>query len=197
MNEIILHGTLTDIKPSHVVNNNNYDCAKLLVRNSNQNLSTIDIIFKHFQNIRYKEGDLIDIVGNVRSYSQQLEDKNQVQIYVFTYLDSPQKLRQNEFKIDGSICILEDLRYTNKGKCCIHFVLANNILVGDKKLNSYLPCVAWGVTAKKLAQLRVGSKIAIEGEMRSREYKKKTKDKEFEIKVAHELLVTGLAIYEE
>ena len=59
----------------------------------------------------------------------------------------------------------------------------------DKKINSYLPCVAFNKTAELLSTLSVGDDITIKGECRSRYYKKNLDNGEYEMRIAHELLV--------
>jgi single-stranded DNA-binding protein len=64
----------------------------------------------------------------------------------------------NQFTVDGRICNIDDeIRVLNKGKQNIHFILANNMIVDNdkQKLNSYLPCIAWGNMAKQVSQLKV------------------------------------------
>lgn len=94
------------------------------------------------------------------------------------------------FYVDGRTCKIEPIRNLTNGKCNIHFILANNIVQGNSKLNSYLPCIAWGKTAKEIAKLEKNDWIYITGELRSREYKKPLGNGEFEIRMAHELVVT-------
>ena len=84
----------------------------------------------------------------------------------------------NRFKINN-------LKKTYLGKDVCDFIIVNSI----DKLHSYLPCVAWGKQAKEIAKLPIGTKISIEGELRSREYKKYTDEVNFDIKIAHEINV--------
>lgn len=130
----------------------------------------------------------------MRSYSKKINDnKNKVHIYVFTYFDLPNEEDiefENNFLVDGRICKLDDLRMLNDGKCNIHFILANNIIQNGHKLNSYLPCIAWGNCAKEISKLQKNDNVVITGELKSREYKKFLSDEQFEIKIAHELVVT-------
>lgn len=166
----------------------------MTVKNSNGKDSVLTIQFKKFQ-CEYEENDEIQLVGNVRSYSEKVsEDKNKVSIYVYTYFDLPtdedQNLLLNKFFISGRICKIEPMRFLENNKNNIHFILANNIFTENSKLNSYLPCIAWGKCAKKLSECNKNDNIYITGELRSREYKKPIGDGKFEIRVAHELLVT-------
>ena len=197
MNNIQLKGLIRNIQPSHTINNIEYDQADIITTRQNGKDDIITIKFKRFSN-RYKEGDIINIEGNIRSYSQKLNNgKNKVDLYVFTYFDLPDDLdKANHFDIDGRICKIEDIRYTKDGKQNIHLILANNLILDEsnQKLNSYLPCIAWGRVAKELSKLSVNTRLNISGEMHSREYKKMINETEFEFKVAHELIIQSFEV---
>ena len=159
----------------------------------------INIRFKKFSN-PYNEGQEISLSGNLRSYSSKLENgKNKVDLYVFTYFDLP-SLNDNDqedinsVEIDGRICKIEELRTTRNGKRNVHFILANNLIVseGTKKLNSYIPCIAWGALADEISSLTVNTQIKLKGELHSREYQKVLPNGESEIRVAHECVVTSV-----
>ena len=102
----------------------------------------------------------------------------------------------NDFVVDGRICKLDKLRVLKSGKKNIHFILANNLEFGKngQKLNSYLPCIAWGKVAKQVESMKVNDKIKIHGKLQSREYKKYYSDDEFDIKVAHEIYVDSIEL---
>ena len=84
------------------------------------------------------------------------------------------------------------MRKTQSGKDVIDFILANNLKTENQSLNCYIPCVAWGKQAKEIAKLEVGDNLNIIGQLQSREYKKKTSDTDFEIRVAHELNISKI-----
>lgn len=195
MNNVILTGQITDIGESHIIADTKFYKANIIVPNSNGYESILPLKFKQFSNI-YKDGDIISISGNIRSYSTKISDtKNKVDLYCFTYFDKPKNTNiKNKFIIDGIICKKENLVVLSSGKEIIHFIVKNTIKSGFSKLNSYLPCVAWGQVAKYVDSLPLHSDVNILGEFRSREYKKYIDDdkKDFEIKVAHELLVTNI-----
>lgn len=196
MNEIKLRGYIRDIKPSHSINDIEYDKANLIVPRDNGIEDVINLRFKRFSNI-YKENQEIEFVGNVRSYSQHIDNnKNKVDIYVFTYFDKPsdEVADNNDFIVDGRICKLDKIRSVKNGKKNIHFILANNLEFGNsgQKLNSYLPCIAWGKVAKQVEKMHVNDKIKLHGKLQSREYKKYYSDTEFDIKVAHEIYVDSI-----
>ena len=195
MNEIKLCGTIRNIEYSHSIGDIDYDKANLIVQRENGIDDIVSLRFKKFSNT-YKDGDTVSLTGNVRSYSKQLLDgKNKVDIYVFTYFDSQEEDDvTNSFVIDGRICKIEGVRILPNGKKNIHFIVANNLVTGDgKKLNSYLPCIAWGKTAQEISNMRVNDIVQISGKLQSREYKKYISDDDFEIRIAHELYVDSIS----
>lgn len=195
-NDIILQGKLRNIQFSHELNGTEYQKADLIVPRENGEEDVISLKFKKFAN-KFKEGDEINIRGNIRSHSQKLENgKNKVDIYVFTYFDLPGtdengKQITNDLLLQGRICKLDTLRTTKNGKQNIHFIVANNIVTGDgkQKINNYIPCIAWGKEAKRIANMNVGDAVNLHGQLHSRVYVKKLENGEEEIKVAHEVVI--------
>ena len=201
MNKIILSGMLRDVQHSHNIGNVSFNKANLIVKRDSGQEDIINLRFKSFSN-KYKDNDNISLVGNVRSYSYKVsEDKNKVTIYVFTYFDEPsveELTSENKAEIDGRICKMNPVRELSNGKHNLHFIVANNLMSSDgsKRLNSYIPCIAWGKLARELGELKINTKIELIGELRSREHKKVHEDGEVEFRVAHELLVTDYKVVE-
>lgn len=198
MNEVILKGRIRDITSSHVVNGVEYDKANFIVPRKDGKEDILLIKFKKFSNL-FKDGDKIEFVGNLRSYSRKINDnKSQVQLYVFTYFNPPSTNTEtyeetyNKVKLDGRICKIDKLITTTSGKSNIHFIIANNIISGNNKINNYIPSVAWGKLALSLTDLKVSDKVEVEGELHSRTYKKVLENGEIEFRTAHELIVTNL-----
>ena len=196
MNKITLKGVLSNIRPSHKIKDVEYDQAYLLVTREDGREDNLSVKFKKFCN-PYKENDIVELTGNIRSFSQKLDNgKNKVSLYVFTYFDIPNEGRLNEVVMDGRICKKDILRTTKNGKNNIHFILANNLIIEEtnQKLNSYIPCIAWGKLAKQIEKLSINDKILINGELHSREYKKVYPDGHSEFKVAHECVINSFEI---
>lgn len=195
MNEIILRGIVRNIKPSHTVNDIEYYQAEIVTQRKDKKEDSVIIKFKRHIN-KYKELDRIELIGNIRSYTEQLKDgKNKVYVYVFTYQDYPtsEEETNNKFIIDGRICKLNELRTTAKGKKNIHFTIANNIYTNNgQKINNYLPVTCWGNLATKVNNMNIGDKLIIEGELHSRTYSKLNEIGEKEYNVAYELLATHI-----
>ena len=196
MNEIILSGTIKNIQHSHSIGEVEFDKAQLICTRDNGREDVINLKFKSFSN-PYKNNEQISIKGNIRSYSYKTEDDgNRVIIYVFTYFDQPSQEEVDGAKIDGRICKINPLRKTKSGKQNIHFIIANNLHSQDntKRLNSYIPCIAWGSVAKKIQDLSVNTKIKLIGQLHSREHKKRMDNGELEIRLAHEFVVTSFEV---
>lgn len=201
MNEIKLCGIIKNIQSSHIIEGVQFNKANLIVPRSNGHEDVINLRFKSFSN-PYKDNDKISISGTVRSYSYKIDEtKNRVIIYVFTYfdeVDDEEKEILNEATVDGRICKINELRTTKDGKHNIHFILANNVHSQDnqKRLNSYIPCIAWGTIAKELQKYSVNTQLKVKGQLHSREHKKKLDNGEMEIRIAHELLITEFEVIE-
>ena len=85
MNKINVKGILKNIQPSHTINDIEYDKADLVVTRKDGKEDILNIRFKKFSN-PYKDNQEVSIIGNVRSYSQHLDNgKNKVELYIFTY----------------------------------------------------------------------------------------------------------------
>lgn len=205
MNEIRLKGLLRDIRFSHSLLDTEYYKADLITTRPDGKEDVIDLRFKQFSN-PYQEEQVVELQGNIRSYSYRDENnRNRVNIYVFTYFDIPQADEDgyetsNGFELTGRVCKIDPLLKTPQGKEVIHFILANNIISEEKhqKLNNYIPCVAWGNMAKKLANLQVNDMLYVKGELHSRTYKKMLDNGEVEFRTAHECVISQFKmIYEE
>ena len=198
MNDITLRGIIKNIENSHSIDGIAFDKALLIVKREDGKEDILNLRFKSFTN-RYLENDYVELKGNIRSYSYKLdEEHNKVLIYVFTYFDKPEELDgpTNTAIVDGRICKMNDIRLTRNGRHNIHFILANNLISnsGTKRLNSYIPCIAWGRTAKDISKLNVNSQVKLFGKLHSREHKKIHSNGEIEIRVAHEFVVESFEV---
>jgi primosomal replication protein N len=195
MNFIYLRGVVKNIRYSHTIGDTVFNKADLIVKRPDGREDLIILKFKEFS-LPNREDKEIELIGNIRSFSQQLNGKNKVEIYVFSYFDTidTQYDCTNIATIEGKICKKDTLRKTINGKHYIHYIVANNILTEDgQKLNSYIPCVAWGKLAKEIeSDYTVGDDVHLEGQLQSREYKKKLSEKEIELRIAHEMATTTI-----
>lgn len=196
MNNIKLKGTLSDIEFSHMINNIEYQKAILKVKKENGELDLLPLKFKSSCNT-YIEGQEITIDGNIRSYSQRLpNNKNRVNIYVFSYLDPTEDLDiYNYFQIDGRICKLDKLRGFDNSKR-FQFILANNIIssLNKQKINNYLPIITYGDIAEQCSHLNISDQIILKGQLHSRLYKKVDSKGNISVRTAIELVASDIEI---
>lgn len=94
MNKIQLRGVINNIAYSHTIGTTDYDKAEIVVPKYNGE-DVLQLRFKHYSNT-YNNGDQIALLGNIRSYSEKLENKNKVHLYVFTYFDKPENDTEEE-----------------------------------------------------------------------------------------------------
>jgi len=141
MNKIQLNGIIKNIEYSHYIQDIEFYKANLITRRENGKEDIINLKFKKFSN-PYKENQEISILGNIRTFNRQEEDRNKVELFVFTYFDEAEESPNNLAYIDGRICKKNNLRKTSSGKDVLDFILANNIENNGQVLNVYLPCVA-------------------------------------------------------
>jgi primosomal replication protein N len=195
MNSIYLRGFIKNIGYSHTIGDTVFNKADLIVKRQDGREDIIVLKFKEFS-MTSKEDKELEITGNIRSFSRNIDGKNKVEIYVFSYLDKLEESKesQNDAVLSGKICKKDTLRKSSSGKHYIHYIVANNIVTEDgQKINSYIPCVAWGKLAKEIENdYNVGDDVEICGQLQSREYKKKISDKDIELRVAHELATCGI-----
>lgn len=197
MNTITLKGIIKDIEYSHTINDVEFYKANVVTAPNNGIEYIVPIKFKRFSN-KHQNNEPITLTGNLRSYSTKVDDKNRVQIYVFTYMDEVEETdKTNYFELDGRICKKQPINIDAKsGKCSISFIVANNIFIEgtQKHLNSYLPCIAYGKNAKEISGLPIGTKVELYGHIRSRQYRKTTTDNSYDVHVTHELIVTDMKV---
>lgn len=194
MNNIAVQGYIRDIEFSHDVGNIDYSKASIICPGINGKEDDLfHVQFKSYSN-KYKEGDYVSFKGNLRSYSQKYSpDKSSVMIYIFTYFDLPD-LPMNTLQLDGRICKIQPLKINYHNKKYIHFIVANNILKGNKKINSYIPCTAYGELAEQISHYKINDKILLDGEFHSHTYKEKETK---EIRLAHEVIVKHIELIKE
>lgn len=191
MNNANLKGIIQDIEYSHTINDVDYGKANLIVPGKAED-NIISIRYKQFTN-PYKNGDQVELKGNVRSFSySKLSGGNKVEIYVFTYFDIPQEDDTNFVQLDGRICKIDELRKTKSGRDILHFIVANNIIIEEsgKKINSYIPCTCFDSLARQLSSCKVNDKVELEGRLNSRQYTKVLENQEIEIRTAHEVVLS-------
>ncbi|MBR6504420.1 MAG: single-stranded DNA-binding protein [Clostridia bacterium] len=142
------------------------------------------------------KGLYVDMEGQIRTFNEHDEHgKSHLKVYffvkeIFYNYNEVITENQNEVYLKGTICNLQEIRKTPEGKTIIDFILAVN---REYNKADYIPCIAWGATARLISNLQVGDKIEIFGRIQSRIYVKKYEDSS-EIKEAYEVSVMRMRL---
>lgn len=144
-----------------------------------------------------KVGNLYEVRGKFRSYNKHEERKNRLLLSVFATeiieLDESDFVGVNDVTIDGYICKEPVYRKTPLGREIADLLVAVNRPFGK---SDYIPCIAWGRNARYSATFEIGKRVRLSGRIQSREYVKKTECEESETRVAYELSVNKITVFE-
>ena len=91
--------------------------------------------------------------------------------------------------MEGYLCKPPLKRTSPLGRDICDLMLAVNRMYNK---SDYIPCIAWGRNAGYAEQLGVGTKLAIEGRIQSREYRKKLEEGVSQLRKAYEVSVVKL-----
>ena len=94
----------------------------------------------------------------------------------------------------GAICKPPSFRTTPFGREIADLMLAVNRSFGK---SDYIPCIAWGRTARYASTLQVGDKLRIQGRFQSREYQKQMPDGAVISRIAYEVSISRLSCLKE
>lgn len=131
-------------------------------------------------------GEPICVTGEIHSRNVEEDNhKRRVDIFVFAneILDYP----GNDInEAEGTFYIVKkkELRETPNGRQITDLVLAAHRFSGK---SDYIPTIAWGRNAIRVAAMPIGTEIDVVGRLQSREYIKRYEDGTEETRIAYEL----------
>lgn len=149
-------------------------------------------------------GRYISVTGQFRSYNRHEEHRNRLVLSVFVreldFLDEEEferyageNSKTNQIFLDGYICKEPIYRKTPLGREIADLLLAVNRPYGK---SDYIPCICWGRNARYASNFKVGMQCAVWGRIQSREYMKKLSEEEVEKRIAYEVSVSKLELFE-
>lgn len=156
-----------------------------------------------------QEGKKLLIKGQFRSYNSYENEKNRLILTVFAKdiveLEENEveeeeneivkkETTTNEVVLVGYICKKPIYRQTPFGREISDLLLAVNRAYNK---SDYIPCIAWGRTARFCQNLEVGSQVKVVGRVQSRTYEKKHEDGSVETRIAYEVSVGSLEVIDE
>lgn len=142
-----------------------------------------------------KNGLLIKIKGQFRSYNKLVDNKSKLVLSIFAkeieVVEDESVITLNEANFIGYICKNPIYRKTPLGREIADVLVAVN---RSYKKSDYIPCILWGRNAKFCETLSVGSRVKLTGRIQSRKYEKKLEDGTVLSKVAYEVSISKFAI---
>ena len=203
-NHLILVGKVTSEKRfSHEIYGEKFYIFDLSVPRLSGNADVIPVtISERLLTIKDLEiGNKLEVDGQFRSYNSYDQEKNRLILTVFAkdvkFLENQEEIEaspemvSNEVILDGYICKKPIYRKTPFGREISDILLAVNRAYNK---SDYIPCIAWGRTARFCENIPVGTEVKIIGRVQSREYEKKHEDGTVEKRVAYEVSVSSLEV---
>lgn len=140
-------------------------------------------------------GNFVRIIGQLRSYNNYQANKmSRLVLTIFAreieMMDGDSEFAENKIWLNGFICKEPIYRKTPFGREISDVLVAVNRAYHK---SDYIPCIAWGRSARYIQNLEVGTKLAIEGRIQSRFYQKKINEVPEE-RVAYEVSVSKIEV---
>lgn len=119
-------------------------------------------------------GEMLTVLGQIRSYNQRAEGVRRLLIFVFASAILAEDGEPiNDVVLEGLLCREPTYRRTPLGREICDMMLA---VPRAFKRADYLPCILWGRTAQEGSQCHTRDSVRIYGRLQSRIYTKLTEN---------------------
>ncbi len=191
-NRILLAGMLAEpITFSHESHGQKYNVLLLAVKRLSGVFDRIRVLARDDLCAGLAQDDFLTVEGTVRSFNNKSGRGNRLIVAVLAReISRGDGEYENKAELSGSLCKPPIYRKTPLGREICDMILAVNRPFGRA---DYLPCIAWGNDARRCGEALVGTMLALEGRIQSREYIKITGEEQ-NVKTAYELSVSQLQI---
>ncbi len=148
-------------------------------------------VSERLMNSQVTPGVRVTVHGQLRSYNKVMGGTGRLLLTAFAQRLSPpdDEENPNTIHLAGAICKPPSFRTTPFGREIADLMLAVNRAFGK---SDYIPCIAWGRTARYAAGLSVGDKLEVQGRFQSREYQKQMPDGTVMNRMAYEVSISRL-----
>ena len=191
-NHAVLRGEVVQRpEPSHESHGIAYDRFPLSVRRLSGHADVVNVIAPRplLAGQRLLPGGQVEVTGEVRSFNNKSGTGRRLVISLLARGIRPDGgPHSNTLTLRGSLCKPPILRTTPLGREICDLMLAVSRRYGRA---DYLPCIAWGASARRCAGLEVGDGLWLEGRFQSRAYTKVI-DGESQERVAYEISAVRL-----
>ena len=143
-----------------------------------------------------QEGSKFSAIGQFRSYNKLEDGKSKLMLTVYIKEILPYNCEENPnyIEITGYVCKEPIFRVTPFKREITDVLLAVN---RSYNKSDYLPCIAWGRNARIIKNFVVGDKVQVIGRIQSREYQKKLDDGTVTTKIAYEVSLSKIVLYND
>ena len=201
-NYLVLVGKITSEKKfSHEIYGESFYVFNMEVPrlSGTSDIIPITISERLISNFNLDIGKEIVIEGQFRSYNVYENERSRLILTVFAKeIKEKENVEEentenisNEVVLVGYICKKPIYRQTPFGREISDILLAVNRAYNK---SDYIPCIAWGRTARFCENMEVGTEVKIVGRVQSRMYEKKHEDGTVEPRVAYEVSVGSLEL---
>ena len=183
-----------DLEFSHEIFGERFYNTKIKINRLSDSYDTLPITVSDrlLEEIDFTNNKLVNVVGQLRSYNKNIDNKNRLVLTVFardlTISDEDNK-DPNSIFLDGYICKSPIYRKTPLGREITDLLVAIN---RPYNKSDYIPAIVWGRNAKFSKSLKVGDRVQMWGRVQSREYEKKNDNGEILKKVAYEVSISKI-----
>lgn len=199
-NIVNLRGELEEeLTFSHEIFGEKFYSARIKIHRLSDTYDVLPITISErlLEEVNLNENNLVDLVGQLRSYNKNIDNKNKLVLTVFAReikaVDGEAKDPNNIF-LDGYICKDPIYRKTPLGREIADLLVAIN---RPYNKSDYIPSIVWGRNAKFAKNLKVGDRIQMWGRVQSRDYEKKLENGEIEKRVAYEVSISKIKKLDE
>ncbi|MBC6004159.1 Helix-destabilizing protein [uncultured Clostridium sp.] len=199
-NIVNLRGELEEeLTFSHEIFGEKFYSAKIKIHRLSDTYDVLPITISErlLQEVNLSENNLIDVVGQLRSYNKNIDSKNKLVLTVFAreIKDVEEDTKDpNSIFLDGYVCKNPIYRKTPLGREITDLLVAIN---RPYNKSDYIPSIVWGRNAKFAKNLKVGDRIQMWGRVQSRDYEKKLDNGEVEKRVAYEVSISKIKRLDE
>lgn len=199
-NIVNLRGELEEeLTFSHEIFGEKFYSTKIKIHRLSDTYDVLPITISErlLQEVNLSENNLIDVVGQLRSYNKNIDSKNKLVLTVFAreIKDVEEDTKDpNSIFLDGYICKNPIYRKTPLGREITDLLVAIN---RPYNKSDYIPSIVWGRNAKFAKNLKVGDRIQMWGRVQSRDYEKKLDNGDVEKRVAYEVSISKIKRLDE
>lgn len=195
-NVVNLKGELDDeLEFSHEIFGEKFYSTKIKIHRLSDSYDILPMTISErlLQEIDFEKDKLVSVLGQLRSYNKNVDNKNKLVLTVFVREIKPitevDTKDPNSIFLDGYICKLPIYRKTPLGREITDLLVAIN---RPYNKSDYIPSIVWGRNAKFAKNLQVGDRIQMWGRVQSRTYDKKIDSGVSVKKVAYEVSVSKI-----